>query len=83
MPAIRTPVVFDGHNDVLLALYKKERDFFTRSDKGHLDLPRAKEGGFGGGFFAVFIPAEKPVSADPAFTSAPDDGSLPPALDLA
>ena len=59
--------VIDGHNDVLLSVYKAEegkaRSFFTRSEEGHLDLPRAREGGFAGGFFAVFIPpppAEKP-----------------------
>ncbi|MDQ2902459.1 MAG: dipeptidase [Ktedonobacteraceae bacterium] len=52
--------VFDGHNDVLLNLYLPERgcerSFFVRSDTGHLDLPRAREGGFAGGFFAIFVP---------------------------
>lgn len=51
---------FDGHNDTLLRLYRPEpgeaRDFFLRSDIGHIDLPRAQEGGFAGGFFAVFVP---------------------------
>jgi membrane dipeptidase len=53
--------IFDGHNDTLLdlALPKpgEDRSFFTRSEYGHLDLPRAREGGFGGGFFAVFVPS--------------------------
>jgi membrane dipeptidase len=44
--------VFDGHNDVLLA----ERSFAERSDEGHLDLERARAGGFAGGFFAIFTP---------------------------
>jgi membrane dipeptidase len=44
--------VFDGHNDVLLA----DRSFAARSDEGHLDLARAREGGFAGGFFAIFAP---------------------------
>ncbi len=52
--------VFDGHNDVLLGLYLKERgqgrSFFERSDIGHIDLPRAREGGLRGGFFAIFTP---------------------------
>ncbi len=52
--------VFDGHNDVLLSLYLPERgqgrSFFEQSDKGHIDLPRAQQGGFGGGFFAIFVP---------------------------
>lgn len=54
--------VIDGHNDVLLDLYVTERgggrDFFTRSERSHLDLPRARDGGFAGGFFAVYVPAD-------------------------
>ena len=52
--------VFDGHNDVLLSLYLPERgagrSFFERGERGHIDLPRAREGGLRGGFFAVFTP---------------------------
>ena len=63
------PLVFDGHNDTLLSLYLKERGegrtFFERSDKGHIDLPRAREGGFGGGFFAVFAPSPRPEGMPP------------------
>ena len=48
--------VFDGHNDTLLNLYLTQRgggrSFFEASDRGHIDLPRARQGGFGGGFFA-------------------------------
>lgn len=54
------PLIFDGHNDTLLNLLLqrrgKDRSFFERSDAGHMDLPRALEGGFGGGFFACFAP---------------------------
>jgi membrane dipeptidase len=68
--------IFDGHNDTLLdlALPKpgEDRSFFTRSEYGHLDLPRAREGGFGGGFFAVFVPNQQP--GDSSF----GDGKLPP-----
>jgi len=66
--------IFDGHNDVLLHLYLLERggerSFFIRNDQGHIDLPRAREGGFAGGFFAVFVPADPslPTSAEPAIT---------------
>ena len=56
------PLVFDGHNDTLLDLYLPERGdgrtFFERGDAGHLDLPRAREGGFGGGFFACWAPPD-------------------------
>lgn len=66
MPAF---TIFDGHNDTLLDLYVPERgggrDFFTRGERGHIDLPRAREGGFGGGFFAVFVPAPKPEHSVP------------------
>ena len=58
--------VFDGHNDVVLRL-DAGRDFFSESDEGHIDLPRAQRGRFAGGLFAVFVsspelhePAEGP-----------------------
>src|SRR5690348_952914 len=54
------PPILDGHNDTLLHLHFSERgggrSFFIESEKGHLDLPRARKGGFGGGFFAIFPP---------------------------
>lgn len=65
------PVIV-GHQDTLLSLYSPDRgcgrDFFERSSTGHLDLPRAQEGGIAGGFFAVFIPA------DPSMPPAPGEG---------
>ncbi len=52
--------IFDGHNDTLLNLHRPKRgegrSLFERSDLGHIDLPRAREGGFGGGFFACYVP---------------------------
>lgn len=62
-------VIFDGHNDTLLDLYLAERgngrSFFTASDHGHIDLPRAQAGGLGGGFFAIFVPSPKPMDGMP------------------
>jgi membrane dipeptidase len=62
---VRLPV-FDGHNDVLLRI-EKGGSFVEESEDGHLDLPRARRGGFSGGLFAVFVagarlrkPPEKP-----------------------
>lgn len=53
--------IFDGHNDALLRWGLPGRSdgtsFFERGDTGHIDLPRAIEGGFAGGFFAIFIPS--------------------------
>ena len=63
--------IFDGHNDTLLDLPLSGRSFFERSEQGHLDLPRAREGGLGGGFFAVFI--RDPEVADEG-TPDPDAG---------
>jgi membrane dipeptidase len=90
MPVANLLPVFDGHNDVLLALYERDRGesvtFFDRSEKGHLDLPRARAGGFGGGFFAVYVPAD-PSESKPDRTDLPSTGlfemPLPPPLDLA
>ena len=57
---IKTPV-FDGHNDLLLALWRSNdldgKDFIFGRQKGHIDLPRCKKGGLKGGFFAIFVPA--------------------------
>jgi membrane dipeptidase len=48
--------IFDGHNDTILSLIGTGRPFYERSEIGHLDRPRAAEGGLAGGFFAVFVP---------------------------
>jgi membrane dipeptidase len=73
------PVVFDGHNDVLDRLGRLDGGgpaaFFEQGEKGHLDLPRAREGGFGGGIFAVWVPSPKTPERTPR--------ELPPALDAA
>ena len=57
-------LIFDGHNDVLLSLTETGRSFFERSDRGHIDLPRAKAGGYAGGLFAVFV-SDDPAIAKP------------------
>lgn len=77
--------IFDGHNDVLLALYEGKRGpdvtFFDRSDQGHIDLPRAQAGGLAGGFFAVYLPADPSIPApeEPADLAS---RALPAPLDL-
>ncbi len=52
----QTTPIFDGHNDTLLSLIDTGRDYYQRSDIGHIDDVRAKEGGLVGGFFACFVP---------------------------
>jgi membrane dipeptidase len=59
--------IFDGHNDVVqeLAEYREGgRDFLARAEEGHLDLPRAEEGGMVGGLFALFAKPEHPPEGD-------------------
>lgn len=75
--------VFDGHNDTLLKLYKakeadKEKLFIDGSPADwHIDLPRARKGGFAGGMFAIFPPSpEKRRSGD----MLSHDEPLPPQL---
>ena len=62
MSAEQLPLLFDGHNDLLLRLLEMEgedtyKHVLNGYDSGHLDLPRMKKGGFGGGLFAVFVPS--------------------------
>jgi membrane dipeptidase len=82
--------IFDGHNDALQSVYLpktgKARSFFERTTEGHIDLPRMREGGFAGGFFAVFVPSNNAgggfPGARPDKTATAYEMPLPPALDL-
>src|SRR5687768_10949417 len=53
-------LIFDGHNDTLTRFYgfdaESVQDFFKENESGHIDLPRARQGGLGGAFFAIFTP---------------------------
>src|SRR5919204_4971027 len=55
---MRLPPVIDGHNDALLRVRRHGSSLLERSESGHLDAPRAREGGLAAGFFAVFVPGE-------------------------
>jgi membrane dipeptidase len=62
MTSPRRVPIFDGHNDVLLRLYRRggtdaPKAFLEGEDKGQLDLPMARQGGFAGGLFAIFVPS--------------------------
>ena len=70
------PLIFDGHNDVLLKLYnmmdnKSHQKFLNGYEGGHLDLPRIRKGGFGGGFFAIYIPSDLDLASLMAEMSKP------------
>ena len=94
-----TPVPFvDGHNDVLLALRlagEGPAPFLARRSEGHLDVERAREGGFAAGFFAIFvlpeteaereatrIPDQKPPYAQPLAGPVPTDYAVTEAAAL-
>lgn len=64
--------VFDGHNDTILRLEFADRSGRTRNfavppgaggPKLAIDLPRARQGGFAGGIFAMFTPSERAIAA--------------------
>ena len=44
------PLIFDGHNDLLYRLFEERNanpsDAFIQGRDGHIDLPKAKKGGF-------------------------------------
>ncbi|MEE9335681.1 MAG: dipeptidase [Granulosicoccaceae bacterium] len=55
----KQPLIFDGHNDVLSKLLKAggvaaAESFLTGNDND-IDLPKARAGGFAGGFFAIWV----------------------------
>ena len=82
---MKTPLIFDGHNDVLLKQLEGgpgARHAFSTGNEHHIDVPKAKAGGFGGGFFAIWVPS--PMDEDGIFERMmkPEyDVPLPPAID--
>lgn len=63
-----TPLIFDGHNDALSKIYNNSsvcaHEFFLSGNDTHLDKIKAISGGFGGGFFAIYVGNESSVSSD-------------------
>ena len=84
--------VFDGHNDVLLRLWKHDgadavKAFLDGEERGHIDLPKSRAGGFAGGLFAMFVPSpELKGSGLDAVNAAMESGAyevpVPPAPEL-
>jgi membrane dipeptidase len=83
--------IFDGHNDVLLRLYRRggadgPRVFLEGEDKGHLDLPKALQGGFAGGLFAIFVPSPGKTDRPTGDAPSPDvrgDAPMAPTVESA
>ncbi len=69
MSNLSESLVFDGHNDALLRLWRRGgpeaiRAFIDGDSTGHIDLPRAKKGGLGGGLCAVYVPSERVLDSN-------------------
>ena len=84
MPPPRRIPVFDGHNDVLLRLHRRAgadavAAFLQGEDKGQLDLPKARQGGFAGGLFAIFVPSTEAKNGPAGKAPFPESGGAPPA----
>lgn len=80
----RDPLIFDGHNDLILRLLSGKvtaAQVAAGGHGGHIDLPRAQAGGLGGGFFAIFVPpAEESAFSMSDFATPTYDVPLPPPL---
>lgn len=79
--------VFDGHNDTLLRLLSTDPDhaealFVEGGRGGHIDLPRARAGGFVGGMFAMFPPPVEKLNFDPDPEAKSYDVPMPGMLSL-
>jgi microsomal dipeptidase-like Zn-dependent dipeptidase len=82
--------IFDGHNDVLLRLYRRggtdaARAFLEGKGKGQLDLPMARQGGFAGGLFAIFVPSANAavgLNGEARSQNVSSGAPLPPAVEL-
>ena len=83
----KTPLIFDGHNDVLLKLFRSGQDNnaepFLSGRDGAIDLPKAIEGGFGGGFFAIYVSSDPgDIDRFDAMNKPSYDLPLPDILDI-
>src|SRR5712671_621822 len=90
MTSPRRVPIFDGHNDVLLRLYRRggtdaPRAFLEGEAKGQLDLPMARQGGFAGGLFAISVPSTEGATGPNGETPSQNVSSgalLPPLVEL-
>jgi membrane dipeptidase len=62
--------IFDGHNDVLLRLWRDSEgdpvaEFIGGRKRGHVDLPRARTGGLVGGLCAIYVPSNEKTLGQP------------------
>ena len=48
-------IVVDTHCDTTQSLFREGFDFLQRNERGHVDLPRAREGGLDAIFFSIYM----------------------------
>ena len=51
-------LIIDTHIDVPYRLEEEWEDISKRTEKGHFDYPRAKEGGLNAAFMSIYVPAK-------------------------
>ncbi|KIC22522.1 dipeptidase [Leisingera sp. ANG-Vp] len=82
---MKHPLIFDGHNDLLLQIQSGNvlagGSGFLGGGGHHIDLEKAKAGGFCGGFFAIFVPGDGDASFMEDMMAESYDLPLPPAVD--
>lgn len=52
-------IIVDGHVDIPYSLSNDYEDISVRTEKGHFDYVRAKEGGLDAPFMSIYIPSNK------------------------
>ena len=84
---MQTPLIFDGHNDLLLRIHNGDvspgPDGFLGDGGNQIDLHKARAGGFGGGFFAIYVPSPDKALDDREMMSDSYDLPLPEMVALA
>ena len=80
--------IFDGHNDILHKIHTSQDPLDTRSflvgGSGQMDYPRALQGGFRGGFFAVYVSDPPEIPSEEERMVLSEEGysvPLPPPLE--
>jgi len=81
-----SPLIFDGHNDVLTQLMRNGGldacSLFCEGSSFHVDLPKARGAGFAGGFFAIWVPsADMGIPIEELMSQSSYDVPLPAALE--
>ena len=60
----RETLIIDTHVDVPDRINRSEEDISIRTEKGHFDYPRAKEGGLDAPFMSIYVSADHQEAGD-------------------